>query len=77
MSQSYQFYLSLGFAEAEDGYSHIEAPLLMVIRQLLFEKEFEIKNADGSIHFKIYIEHCGCGSFTAGEKAPRSTAWQT
>ena len=69
MSQSYPFYLSLGFAEAEDGYSHIEAPLLMVIRQLLFEKEFEIKNADGSIHFKIYIEHCGCGSFTADEKA--------
>ena len=68
-SSTYPVYLFLGIAEAGDGYDNIENPLLGVLRRLLFEKAFEIKNDDGSVNFQIFIEHCGCGSFTADEKA--------
>ena len=68
MSQSYPLYNVLGLAEAKDGYKHIEAPLIGVIRRLLFKKSFVVKGRDG-IDFTVIIDHCGCGSLTADEKA--------
>ena len=68
MAESYPLYNLVGLAEAKDGYKSIEAPLTGIIRRLLFKKTFAVKGPDG-IDFNVIIDHVGCGSLTADEKA--------
>ena len=64
---SYPVYMCFGLPEANDGYEHVEAPLIGVVREMLFNYTFEIKG--NGYHFNVHIDHCGCGSLTADEKA--------
>ncbi len=39
---SYPVYMCFGLPEANDGYEHVEAPLIGVVREMLFNYTFEI-----------------------------------
>jgi len=64
---SYPVYMCFGLPEGGDGYEHVEGPLIGVVREMLFNHTFEVKG--NGFHFKVHIDHCGCGSLTADEKA--------